>query len=256
MNSVKDTWSLFLNGIILGFFIVLPGISGGTAFLILGLYEKLIADLSRINLKPYWPLFCGALAGVFSSAFFFTMLLTSYGHIAAAFLLGLLLASLKTILRHRPSLSIVRALILAAGFLLAFFLADEPIGSLARGSGPGWSLLFFGGVLAGATMLIPGIPGSSVLILLGIYDDLLFYLKDFAFINLFIFGAGSLGGIFFLARALDKLYFHYPAPTAYFFAGLIAGSVRVLWPGSFSFPALVAFLLGFLLIWKWSVKGG
>jgi putative membrane protein len=240
-----------LKGIILGFVIVLPGMSGGTAFIILGLYEKIINDLSRFNLKPYLPLVCGTIGGIFVGGFFFSMLFASYRDITSAFLMGLLLASIKTVFNSRPHPSAGRILILAAGFLLAFLLANEPLGIVAESSEINWAVLVLGGAFSSATMLIPGIPGSSVLILLGIYDDVLFYIKEFALINLFIFGAGCLLGIFFLAKVLDKLYSRYQAPTAYFFAGLIAGSARVLLPAFFNIPVFLAFIAGFILVWRW-----
>lgn len=250
MNAANVLLPLFIKGFFLGFIIVLPGLSGGTAFLILGLYEKFIKDLSRFNLKAYWPLFCGAIAGVFTSGFFFSMLFTSYRNITAAFLLGLLLASIKAVFHIQHRFSAAKIIILAAGFLPAFLLANEPLGFVAEGSRVNPALLLFGGAFASATMLIPGIPGSSVLIFLGIYDDVLFYLKEFDLFNLLIFAAGSLLGIFFLARVLDRLYSHYQASTAYFFAGLIAGSARVLWPATFSIPVVLAFLAGFILVWR------
>jgi putative membrane protein len=198
-----------LKGIILGVVIVLPGMSGGTAFIILGLYGKIIKDLSRFNLRPYWPLLCGTAGGILIGGFFISLLLTSCRDLTSVFLMGLLLASIKTIFKERPRPSAGRMLTLAAGFLLAFLLADEPLGLVAEDSAVHWGVLVFGGALSSATMLIPGIPGSSVLILLGIYDDVLLYLREFAFVNLFAFGLGGLLGIFMLAKVLDRLYSRY-----------------------------------------------
>jgi putative membrane protein len=247
MNALLS--SIF-KGIILGIAIVLPGISGGTAFLILGLYEKIIRDLSKINLKPYWPLFCGAFAGIFISGILFSILLASYRNLTSAFLMGLLFASLKAVFNSRPRPDAGRLLVMAAGFLAAFSLANEPLGfSIAGSISP--AILMLGGALAGGTMLIPGGSGSAVLILMGIYDDMLFYLQEFALGNLIIFGVGSALGIFLFARLLDKLYSQYQALMSYFFAGLIIGSVRVLWPSSFNIPVVFAFLAGFILVWKW-----
>lgn len=236
----------------MGFIIVLPGLSGGTAFLILGLYEKFIRDLSMFNLKGYWPLFCGAVAGVFASGFFFTLLLASYRNITIAFLLGLLLASIKSVYPRGEGFNLKMLIFLAAGFLPAFLLAGESWAFAAKAGDVNPALLLFGGAFAGATMLIPGIPGSAVLILLGIYDDILFYLKEFALLNLLIFAAGSLLGIFFLARVLDRLYARYRNSTAFFFAGLIAGSARALWPAAFSLSVVFAFLAGFFLVLRFS----
>ena len=243
--------SLFsiLQGIFLGFIIVLPGISGGTALMILGLYEKMIRDLARLNLRPYGLLFSGIALGIFLGGTFFTLLFASYRDVTVVFLMGLLLASIRTVLRGRLRLNPARLLFFIAGLLIALLFAGEPLGLAVKSSPVNWFTLAVGGALSSAAMLIPGIPGSAVLILLGIYDDLLLYIKGLALFNLLIFGVGSLAGIFFFARVLDQLYSRYEAPTAYFFAGLIAGSARIF--AFFLESKADSFLLnGFLLIWS------
>ena len=64
-----------IQGIILGFIIVLPGMSGGTVFVIFGIYEDMVRDLVRFKIKPYIPLLAGMLVGIFlgglAFAFFF-----------------------------------------------------------------------------------------------------------------------------------------------------------------------------------------
>jgi len=238
-----------LQGIILGFVIVLPGMSGGTVFIILGIYEKIIRDLSVFNLRPYWTLLLGSVVGIFLGGFSFSFLFVSYRNIAVAFLLGLLLASIKSVMEDRPSVSFGRVVILAAGFATAILMADEPLGLVGQSKDVNFAILILGGAVSSATMLIPGIPGSSILIVLGIYDDVLFYIRELAVLNLLIFGVAGLLGIVFLAKILDRLYSRYKAPTAYFFAGLIAGSSRVLLPSELTISVAAFFAAGFSLVW-------
>ena len=219
--------------------------------MVLGLYEKMIHDLSRFNLRPYRLLFSGIALGIFLGGTFFTLLFAAYRDLTVVFLLGLLLASLKTVLQGRLCLSPARLLFFFVGLVIALLLAGEPLGLAVQSNPVNWTTLVVGGVLSSAAMLIPGIPGSAVLILLGIYDDLLLYIQGLALFNLLIFGVGSLVGIFFFAQVLDKLYSRYQAPTAYFFAGLIVGSARVLWPSAWGFSLFPFFLAGFLLAWFW-----
>lgn len=240
---------LILKGIILGFVIVLPGMSGGTAFIILGIYEQIIKDLSIFHLRPYWTLLIGSVLGIFLGGYAFSFLFASHRNIAVAFLLGLLLASIKAVMEDRPRVSAGRVIILAAGFATALLMADEPLGLVEQARDVNWAVLALGGAVSSAVMLIPGIPGSSILIVLGIYDDLLFYIRELAVVNLLIFGVAGLLGIVFLAKVLDRLYSSYKAPTAYFFAGLIAGSARVLLPSALSIPVIIFFAAGFLLVW-------
>lgn len=245
---------MIIKGFILGFMIVLPGMSGGTVLIVLGLYERLIKDLARFKLKPYWPLLTGSIAGIFAGGMALALVFTAYRDPAAAFLMGCLLASIKAVLRERPALNPVRIIILLTGLVTGYLLAEEPISFAGEKLDVHWLILVLGGAISSATMLIPGLPGSSVLIVLGIYDSVLLYVKELDLLNLAFFGIGSLLGIFLLARVLDKLFERYQAPIAYFFAGLIAGSARALLPDTWAVTVPLALVAGFALVWWWSGK--
>lgn len=245
---------LAIKGFILGLTIVLPGMSGGTILIILGLYGQILKDIAKINIKPYWPLLSGCVAGLFLGGFVFALVFEAYRDIASAFLMGCLFASTRAVFRERPSPTLTRLGILAAGLALGFWLAEEPIAIAENTTAVNLAVLALGGAIASATMMIPGLPGSSVLIIMGIYDDVLVYLRDFHLLNLAIFGFGSILGIFLLARALDNLFNRYQGPIAYFFAGLILGSTRAILPGSFGFMVVLLFIGGFALVWWYSGK--
>ena len=240
-----------LRGIILGFVIVMPGMSGGTALIILGIYGRLVADLARLRIVPYLPLVVGLIVGVFLGGMVFARLLIFYRDITAAFFLGVILASLKVILQGRPVLRYDSMLALLAGLGLGYLMAGEPIGLVSqRELNP--FLLFFGGAISSAAMLIPGVPGSAVLIVMGIYDDMLFILNDLNFPPLFIFGIGGIAGIFLLARLLTKYYNRYQHVLSFLFAGLIGGSLRILLPQVINTGVIFTLLAGFMLVWRWS----
>ena len=74
-------------------------------------------------------------------------------------------------------------------------------------------------------------------------------------LNLVVFATGSLLGIFLFTLGVEKFYFRFRALAAYLFAGLIIGSSRVLWPFSWSLFVVLAFILGFLLVWYFSGAG-
>jgi len=239
-----------LQGLLIGLSIVLPGMSGGTVFLILGIYEKSLQDIAHLYLKPYKLFLIGTIAGIFLGGQLLGRLLVFYRDPTAAFFLGILLASIKTVFKGRPSFTPVRVLTLAAGFFIGFYLAQEPL-YIMGGSEVMWPLLIIGGALSCATMLLPGVPGSAVLIVMGIYDDVLFSLKNVLMGELLIFGAGALLGIYLFSRVLEKLYFRYQVSFAFLFAGLIAGSTRALFPAEWGFVEILVFLAGFCLIWFW-----
>ncbi len=243
-----------LQGVLLGFVIVMPGMSGGTALIILGIYERLVGDLARLRLAPHLPLIFGLVFGVYLGGMAFARLLIFYRDITAAFFLGVILASLKVILQGRPVLRYDSMLALLAGLGIGYMMAGEPIGLVARTEVSPF-LLFFGGAIASAAMLVPGVPGSAVLIVMGIYDDMLFFLNDLNLPYLFIFGIGGVAGIFLLARVLAKYYERYQHFLSFLFAGLIGGSVRILLPQVVDAGVVFALLAGLFLVWRWSGTG-
>ncbi len=243
-----------LKGILLGIAMVLPGISGGTAFLILGIYDKIIKDFSRLNLYPYLPFLGGSLIGVFLGSLFFISLFDLARDITVSFLLGTLLASLKIIFKDTPRPSMLRILILFIGAVLGYFFSGEPLVLTKTSFDINNGLLFIGGILSSATMLLPGISGSSVLMVMGIYDDILYFVKKLALSKLLVFGVGSLIGFFLFAKFLEKVYGNCKEPMAFFFAGLIIGSAKILLPSSWHPATTISLLSGIALVWWWNER--
>ncbi len=245
---------LIIQGIILGFIIVLPGMSGGTVFLIFGIYEQLMRDISKLNIRPYLPLGLGILIGIYLGGLAFTLFFQNYRDAAAAFLLGCLLASVKPVIGCCPKPNTNGKISMALGIAIGFLLVFEAIGDFALNVNINWVLLVLGGALSSAAMIIPGIPGSSILIILGIYDAMLFFIAELHILNLSLFGLGSILGILLLANAINTFYTSHRMIISYFFAGLIIGSARGLLPSDFNPLYLVLFVIGFALVWVGSSK--
>ncbi len=245
---------LLIQGLIAGFVIVLPGMSGGTVFVILGIYEQMVKDLVKLRIKPYLPLLTGAIVGIFLGGLAFAFVFENYRDATAAFLLGCLLASIRAVLNSCPKLDPKHLIYLLMGLAVGFFMVGEPINVMTAGEDVNLIVLFVGGALASAAMIIPGIPGSSVLILMGLYDTILFYIKELAISRLLVFGLGSLAGIFLLLNLLERLYERHRGIISYFFAGLILGSSRALLPYNFGLLVVLLFITGFSLVWFWSGK--
>jgi putative membrane protein len=245
---------MLIKGILLGFIMVLPGMSGGTMFVIFGIYEQLVKDLARLKVKPYLPLLGGILIGIFLSGSLFSHFFEVYRNETAVFLMGCLLASIRAVLRCCPDLTAGRIVFFGAGGIAGFALGADPIGIVSSVEEVSILYLLIGSALASATMVLPGLPGSSVLIAMGIYDTVLFYLSDLVISRLLILGAGSLLGIFLLVNILEKFYDRYRGLISYFFAGLILGSARALIPTDFNFLILFLFIAGFSIVWIWSGK--
>ncbi len=245
---------LLVKGVLIGVIIVLPGMSGGTVFLILGLYEKIIGDLARLRLRPYIPLLLGLTLGVFMGGLLLSVVFARFRDLSVAFLLGCLLASIGPILKGQGTKNPKILSLLAVGFVVGFFMGGEPVELMDPGESASYLRLIIGGALASATMIIPGLPGSGVLILAGIYDDALFYLGNFQLFELLLMGVSGLVGIFVLARGLEKLYMKNRRVIAYTFSGLIAGSARAVLPYGLSPGVVLLFVLGFALVWNYGVR--
>ncbi|MCC5910746.1 MAG: DUF368 domain-containing protein [Clostridiaceae bacterium] len=243
-----------VQGIILGSIIVLPGMSGGTVFVIFGIYENILKDLVRLNIKPYIPLILGAIVGIFISGTLFALFFEEFRDETAIFLMGCLLASTRAVLKGNKKTNLKSILFLLLGATIGFYMSGEPIGLTMVDEDVSLALLIVGGAISSAAMIIPGIPGSSALIVLGIYDSILYYIKELELFNLAMFGMGSALGIALLAKLLNKMYEKYRNIISYFFAGLILGSARALIPYYFKSSLIVIFIIGFSLVWIWSGK--
>ncbi len=247
--------NLFIKGIILGFVMVLPGMSGGTVFLIFGLYEDMVKDILKLRLKPYIPLAIGIVLGIFLGGSIFGIVFENYRNATVAFLLGCLLASIKSVLKGTPKMKGNFLGMLIAGAIAGAIMVGEPLGLSVETEDVNLWLVLIGGAFSSAAMIIPGVPGSSVLILMGIYDTVLFSIKELEIVNLLVFGVGALAGIALLLNILSKLYDKYKALISYFFAGLILGSARGMLPSTATLGIGMLFVTGFALVWIWSGKG-
>ncbi len=248
--------NLWIKGIILGFVMVMPGMSGGTAFLIFGLYEDLIKDLMKRNIKPYLPLIGGIIAGIFISGMAFGFVFENYRDATVSFLLGCLLASIKSVLYGCPKMNGGFLGIAILGTMIGAVMVGEPLSFGGMEEEVSFLALFIGGALATAAMIIPGIPGSSVLILMGVYDVKFVSINELDIVNLLVFGAGAIMGTVLLLNILSQLYDRYKAKLSYFFAGLILGSSRSMVPSTLSVPIIMVFVIGFALVWFSSNRQG
>ena len=239
-----------LQGFILGLVVILPGMSGGTVFLIMGLYEKMIADLVRFNLRPYVPIFGGMVVGILAGGTVFAIVFERFRDVTVAFLFGSLLASVRAVLGGGPRPSVPRLLTMLAGLAAGLIFGAEPMVMAQEAAVVSPLTLLIGGAFSTAAMVLPGVPGSSILIIMGIYDTMLYYIKEMILGQLAIFAAGSVGGLFLLAYVLDKLYARYRDLLSYFFAGLILGSTRALLPTSFTLFVVLSFIVGFMVVWR------
>lgn len=239
-----------IQGIFIGVALILPGLSAGTVILILGFYMRFLEDLASFRLKQYLPLIAGALAGALTAVYTVSYLLERYNSLIMAFILGMLLASVPAVINYRrgSGFKIVPIFFASAGFVVTWYIVCDPSNTFTV-LPPGGHLHFFlGGALASATMLLPGVSGSAVLIIMNLYDEVIYAVSNWQWVNLAFLAAGFTVGLFALARLLSALYRRYQAEISFLLGGLILGSTRVLLPASVSLQFIVATAAGAAIV--------
>lgn len=242
---------LVIKGFIMGIANIIPGVSGGTLALTLGIYEDFIGAISHFfrNIKKHvnflLPIFVGILLSVITMSNVISTCFDQYPIPTTLFFMGLVIGGIPMLLKRvkntkekKQVSSYVIALITFSIVMIMAF--SEQI----FGSGLGnvsfsnmavfdYVILFFVGLIAAATMVIPGVSGSLVLMLLGYYLPIIGVLKELTkFENLgpnllvaFVFGVGVLVGIVAISKVIEYLLEKFEAKTFFGVIGFILASV-------------------------------
>jgi len=225
---------------------VVPGVSGGTMALILGIYEELINAIHSFNYNflrlislfkirqavssVSWPFLLpvglGILLATVSLAKSLSWLLDSYPAIVWSFFFGLILSSVFTVGRVLKEWRVPTITAIGLGTIAAYFLFG--LIPVATPEAP-W-FIFLSGFLAICAMILPGISGAYILVLLGKYRYILDALNNRDFLILFILIAGALVGLLSFVRVIDWLLKRYHDLTMAILIGLMLGSLRKIWP--------------------------
>lgn len=245
-----------LKGIMIGIANVIPGVSGGTMAVSLGIYDKLIGSVSnllkdwRASVKTLLPLIIGCGIGIVGFTYAIEYLLSSHTFVTCMAFVGLILggvpvlvSSLKKELRKASSsIGIGGVLAFLILFCVAAFLpmlnGEEEVMRTFSVTPLTLISLFLVGVIASATMVVPGVSGSLVMMILGYYYGIIESIKSFldalkaldmaglahGFALLFPFGIGVLLGIFLIAKLITFLFNRYGIQTYCAILGLIAAS--------------------------------
>jgi len=237
---------IFLRGLLMGAADIVPGVSGGTVAFITGIYDQLLdslravdlaflAKLSRLDITGAWQhingrfllaLLLGIATSIFSLAQLVSWVLEHHPVPLWAFFFGLILASAAVLLREVDNWSAPKVLCLLSAGAVAVCIALSPVMSLEMGLAG----VFLAGFLAVCAMILPGISGSFILVLLGMYSTTLMALKslDLVFILVFVVGAGC--GLLCFSRVLHWLLRRFHQGTMAVLTGFLFGSLLVVWP--------------------------
>lgn len=245
-----------IKGIFIGIANIIPGVSGGTMALSMGIYDKLIGAISNFlkdwkkSILTLFPILIGCGIGIVGFTYAIEYLLSEHTFVTCMTFIGLILGGLPVLiqqlkrkLRERGS-SIGISGVLSFLILFAFAIAMPLMGSdeevlKTLTATPGMMIiLFFIGIIASATMVIPGVSGSLILMILGYYYGIIGSIKDFlealkafdipaltnGFLVLCPFGIGVILGIFLIAKLITFLFKRYGVQTYCAILGLILSS--------------------------------
>lgn len=243
---------LALKGMAMGMAEVVPGVSGGTIAFITGIYERLIDSIKSFNgglvrlifkgrFKEAWQhvdgnflffLLGGMAAGMVVGVFVITKLLHSHPLLLWAFFFGLILASCVYVGSQLKRWGAVQVLFMIAMAALAFLVT---VAKPTDSTDAMW-FVALSGMLAISALMLPGLSGSFVLLLLGMYTVVISEVKsllegDMASLGLvLVFAVGCLIGLFSFARVLSWAFKYYKDVTLAALTGLMIGSLNKVWP--------------------------
>ncbi|MEX0618201.1 MAG: DUF368 domain-containing protein [Pseudohongiellaceae bacterium] len=242
----KPHWLVFIKGMAMGVADSVPGVSGGTIAVVTHIYDELIFSLRAINLtalrllfnsgvKSAWSyingnfllvLLAGIVLALWLSANTVLYLLAHFFEPLMAFFIGLVLASSWTLRVRIDSFNVKRLAALMLGVLLTL-----AISSLTPRTGDVSAVyLFFCGMIAICAMILPGLSGAFLLLILGVYNNVMEALIAFDLPVIAVFVSGCAIGLLGFSRLLGWALYRHPQVSYAGLTGMLLGSVYVLWP--------------------------
>ena len=249
-RNTFDFIKLFLKGVFMGIADAMPGISGGTIALLVGIYEELIKSISELQISlfselknngfnSFWKKLNGNFLLVLSLGIGISLisfvkisafLLEKYPLFIWSFFLGLIFATIYVIYKMINQWSIINFFFLIISIIISvlFSLYNS---SFLISETTEISLLYIliSGIIASSAMILPGISGSLILVILGVYAYLIKSLDNLEFIVIFTFVLGAIIGLLGFSRILKYLFNNQRDVTYTFMLGLVIGSILTVW---------------------------
>ncbi|WP_103882128.1 DUF368 domain-containing protein [Vibrio hangzhouensis] len=243
---MKNYLTTFLKGMAMGAADVVPGVSGGTIAFITGIYDTLLESIRRVNpsLLGIWKrkgfkaafnyingffliaLFGGILTSILSLAKFISWALETHPVPVWSFFFGLIMVSVYHMMRQVEHKTLSRFVFLLLGAVFAYSITVlKPLQM-----DPTSINIFFAGCIAICAMILPGISGSFILLLLGMYTPVLGAVKGLQIDVMALFAMGCLIGLLSFSHVLSWLLKRYRDFALVFLTGLMLGTLPKLWP--------------------------
>ena len=250
---MKDRIGLSLKGVAMGMAEVVPGVSGGTIAFITGIYEELIDTIKSVDIEFFKLFFTfkwkaafekingmfllflvgGMLLGIVMSLFLVTYLLEHHGEGLWGFFFGLIIASSIYIGNKVSSWNIKTISLLLVGAIISYAITVVT----PAGGTESLFFVFLSGALAISALILPGISGSFILLLLGMYSVIIPHVKSLisspnthSLLIVFVFGLGCIAGLGVFSRVLSYAFKEYKDATLAILTGFMIGSLNKIWP--------------------------
>ena len=250
MNNFK--WTNILKGFGMGTSDLIPGVSGGTIALLLGIYDDFISSVSGLFSKRFWPSFkfllpillgMGLAIALLSNLFNY---LLSYHEIPTMFFFtGLIIGIIPYLLKtsnFKQTFKTKHYLMILIGIIILVIITLLNNGDKHSGETLTLSLgliikYFIAGMFASSAMLLPGISGSFMLLVFGAYGTVMFSISELVNLNftalpiLIIVGLGILTGFMLSSRMIQYFLHHHTTMTFALIIGFVIGSIYAVFPG-------------------------
>ncbi|MGI1669352.1 MAG: DUF368 domain-containing protein [Neptuniibacter sp.] len=249
-RSWRDYLALSGKGMMMGAADAVPGVSGGTVAFITGIYEELINSLKQfgpeaikilfsqgigaawkhVNGSFLLALITGVIVSLASIARVVLYWLDNYPELLWSFFFGLILASVWSLCRHieRWENHIITAFF--SGAVLAYLITTISPASVEASA----LTIFLSGMVAICAMILPGISGSFILLLMGMYTPILMAVKNFELFTLGLFGAGCAIGLLSFSHVLSWMFSSFKTTTLALLGGFMLGSLNKVWPWKYT----------------------
>ncbi len=261
-HSFTGDGRTYLSGILMGAADIVPGVSGGTVALLLGIYQRLLNAIAGIgpkfvvafatgrwreaatiiDLRFLLALAAGIATGIIALAHLLDALLADHTELTMAVFFGLIAASgilVARLVNAQPGYqtTLCYALGVAAAVFAAYIVTTDAVAPRL-----GYGYIFVCGAIAICAMILPGISGAYILLLLGMYQQITHTLKEFVSrllhgefmsdmaITIVVFVAGCATGLILFSRFLKWLLATAPSKTMAVLAGFMMGSLVKVWP--------------------------
>ena len=257
-----------------------PGISGGTIALLLGIYEELITTIGNINLSlfkelnngfySFWKKLNGSfllslIIGIGISLITFikltAYLFDKYPILIWSFFLGLVLATIFVIYKLVKSWNYINLIFVITSTFISFYIGSI---NITAGIEVNLAYIFTCGIIAASAMIIPGISGALILVILGLYSTIINAVNNLEYDKIITFVLGAMIGLLSFSKIIKWMFDKNSSLTYSILLGFVIGSLSEVWPWkselgenilpssyigeNYLFYSIILISIGFLLI--------